>query len=150
MILSFEPIDMKALADAISVLVEVGEIRSSSDLSPFDEESSRAILTEAEEIFRQYIEDNAERENAVRRALAWALNLEDEELLALTLRIRMPFPNTAISDRRRFLESLWQATFDNWQIRGFKPHDYNVEGMPPIEPWMAIVFERAGLKPPSG
>lgn len=149
MILSLEPIDLKALTRALDVLIEVREIQLPPNQTPFEYEPSRSVLVEAVEIFTQYIKDNDERENDVRRSLAWTLNLNDEDLLALTLRIQMPFPNIIISDRRRFLQVLWQSAFSNWQVKDFAPDDYDIEGMPPIEPWMAGVFEKAGLKVPS-
>ncbi|NJO60872.1 MAG: hypothetical protein HC836_22240 [Richelia sp. RM2_1_2] len=137
------------MSSALKILVEVREIQLPPNEAPFEYEPSRTVLGEAVETFGQYIEDNDERENAVRRALAWTLNLNDRDLLALTLRIQMPFPNTVISDRRRFLEDLWQSAFSNWQVKDFDPDDYDIEGMPPIESWMAVVFQRAGLKVPS-
>ena len=149
MILSLDPIDLKALTRSLNILIELREIQLPPNETPFEYEPSRTVLGEAVETFRQYIEDNEEREHAVRRALAWTLNLNDQDLLALTLRIQMPFPNMVISDRRRFLEALWQSAFSNWQVKDFDPDDYDIEGMPSMEPWMAVVFERAGLKVPS-
>jgi hypothetical protein len=82
----------------------------------------------AVEDFATWVSDNFDREPAVRYALAWLLNLDDERFAAETSALEIHFPmHGDFGVLRRFFEMLWDGTFADWRIPRFDPDGYDVK-----------------------
>jgi hypothetical protein len=82
----------------------------------------------AVEDFATWVSDNWDREAAVRHALAWLLNLDDERFAAEISALEIHFPlHGDYGVLRRFLERLWDGTFADWRIPQFDPDAYELK-----------------------
>ncbi|HEY9607019.1 MAG TPA: hypothetical protein V6C85_35755 [Allocoleopsis sp.] len=127
MILSFEsPIYLEYLDSAWTSFIELKYLDLSENESLFDAKHTNA-LNQAVHDFIQHVSDNNDREEEIRRAMAWVLNLSPAQFESVVRNLRIPFPRFNIDDIRRFLELLWEQTWCNWKIEGFEATDYEIE-----------------------
>jgi len=126
MILDIAPIPLSRLSNAIRMLAELDSILDRrAEVDIFVDSVTASDIADAVHAFTQYVEDRAELEDDIRRALAYVLNLDDEALVAITTPMHIRMRQRA-SDRRRFLEMLWEATFSSWKVRNFDPTEYEL------------------------
>lgn len=126
MIFSFDPIDLDALRGALILLAELDYLHLPPGAHIAD--AAPDALAQARRDFVRHIQDNVEQENAVRRALAWLLNQDDERLARFGAASLMPFPVADLRQRRQFLESLWAAAFADWRQQGVRVKDLEIQG----------------------
>ena len=126
MIFSFETIDLRALSGALAVLAELDYL--SVPPGAIAAEVAREALERARRDFVKHVKDNAEQENALRGALAWLLNQDDERLQRFVAASLMPFPGGDLRQKRQFLESLWAVTFADWRAEGLDLGDPVIKG----------------------
>ncbi len=129
MVLSCGAIDFSALRGAFSTMVDLDVMYVPAGKSPFEIVHLRQTIEQEVESFHDYVEDNEDRENEMRRALGWILNLKDDALLDLTKRLRMPYPNEDAAQRRRVLEMFWTRTFADWMVDEVHPEDFVLVGL---------------------
>lgn len=116
------PIDLKLLGEMLSdQLVELGYLSLRPGETPFSPGEPLRVLEEAVERFTELAVIDEGYEARLRRALAYVLNLGDDELGAAASRMRISFPSPDVALRRRFLELLWQRTFADFRIANFDP-----------------------------
>lgn len=130
MILSPGPIDVAPVLSALRMFAELGYIDTPSAGAALGPGHAAELLDEGPRVFTEYVADNADREDEVRRGLCWLLNQPDDVLGEILAKARMPFPSGAVTERRRYLETLWDAAFAAWQVEGLDPDDYQVSGLP--------------------
>jgi hypothetical protein len=128
MILSYGKIDLSFVLNGLRHLVEVGDLPYGQ--SPFDSEEGLSTMKEGLAIFNDYVQDNEDREDMIRRGLCWLLNQDDETLIEYLLKGRMPFPNKDAEQHRRYLEMIWENTFASWRVENFDSDEYDVLGIP--------------------
>ena len=126
MIFSFDPIDLGALRGALILLIELDYLRVPANEQAAEVEPEAFI--KARRDFVRHIQDNADRENDIRRALGWLLNQDDERLARFVYASLMPFPVGDLKQRRQFLESLWAAAFADWREQGVETEDLVIQG----------------------
>jgi len=125
-ILDIAPIPRLPLSDAIEVLAELDAIPDMpAEVDIFRDRNGASHIADAVQAFTEWVEDRAELEKDIRRALAYVLNLDDEALVAVTSSMHLRMRARA-SDRRRFLEMLWEATFASWKVKDFDPTEYEL------------------------
>lgn len=127
MVFSDDPIDLNALRDALVVLAELDYLDLSSDCSA--EDAAPEALGQARRDFVQHLRDNWDRENDVRRALAWLLNQDDARLARFRAAALLPFPVGDLAQLRRFLESLWASAFAGWRDQGSPMEELEILGL---------------------
>lgn len=71
--------------------------------------------------FGRHLYDNIESEEAVRRGLAYTLNVSDEEFARLVRTLRVPYPRFDPGGVRRLLVVLWDRYFAPWQYDTLVP-----------------------------
>ena len=123
---SSHPIRLDYLDSAWTSFIELNYLDLLENESLFDPERAD-ILNQRVQDFIQYVSDNNDREEEIRRAMAWVLNLPPEQFQKVVYNLRIPFPRFDVGDIRRFLELLWDQTFCNWKIEGFKASDYEIK-----------------------
>lgn len=127
MIFSLDDVDLNLLSSALAVLAELDYV----DVGPGQvvAEVAPEALEQARRDFVQHVYDSRDRESALRTALAWLLNQDDERLKRFVAASLMPFPVGDIRQKRQFLESLWVAAFADWRAQGAGlPEDLVVQG----------------------
>lgn len=120
------PIRLDALGHACLSFVDLQYLRLGPEESLFDAGAATA-RDEAVGYFLTYLRDEGPvREDEVRRALAWVLNLPADRFAVTVRRVGIPVPRFDVEDVRRFLELLWQRAWGDWRVAGFDPNAYNV------------------------
>ena len=130
MILSPGRIDVSRTLSALRLFAELGYVEEPQAGTALGADSGRELLNEGPTVFTEYVEDNVEHENDIRRGLCWLLNQPNDVLADILEKARMPFPRRDITQRRRYLESLWDAAFASWRVARLDPHDHEVVGLP--------------------
>ncbi len=129
MILSPGPIDVSRVLSALRLHAELGYAETPATGAPGAGQVAE-LLAEGPTVFTEYVADNADREDEIRRGLCWLLNQPDDVLGDILAKGRMPFPSRDVSERRRYLETLWDAAFGSWQVDAIDAEDYQVTGLP--------------------
>jgi hypothetical protein len=65
--------------------------------------------------FGRHIYDNSDCEEEIRRALAYMLNLSDQNFALLVRQLRVPYPRFDPPGVRRLLEKIWTQYFVSWK-----------------------------------
>ena len=87
----------------------------------YQEAPSPEALAQAIDSFGRHVYDNADREEEIRRALAYALNLPDDELAATVRALRVPYPRFDPAAVRRLFEAIWAKYFASWEYEPSLP-----------------------------
>ena len=118
-------IDLDAFEDACLSFISLTRAKVPEGGSVLDLEEE---IDDAVDDFATWISDRWDLEPAVRYALAWLLNLDDERFAAEISQLEIPFPSRGDhAVLRRFFEMLWDGTFADWRIPRFDPDAYELK-----------------------
>lgn len=129
MILSPGPIDVSRVLSALRLFAELSYLEPPT-VAAAESAHAHELLAEGPVVFTEYVADNADAEDEIRRGLCWLLNQPDEVLGGVLDKARMPFPSRDVTERRRYLETLWDAAFASWEVAEIDPDVNPVTGLP--------------------
>lgn len=118
-------IDLDAFAAASLSFISLTRVKIPEGGTILDVEDEVGYAVED---FATWVSDNWDREAAVRHALAWLLNLDDDRFAAEISSLEIHFPlHGDYGVLRRFMERLWAGTFADWRIPAFDPDAYELK-----------------------
>jgi hypothetical protein len=117
-------IDLAAFERACSAFIELSYLDLPEGGTVFDPQFADA-LEDAVLNFDVWVADRFDEEAAIRVALAYLLNLDEERFRRAVGGLRIHFQGDWASLRRLF-ERLWDQTFAPWRIPDFDPDAYMV------------------------
>src|SRR4051812_7109650 len=107
-------IDLDTFEDACLSFISLTRAKIPEGGTILDAEEA---VEEAVDDFATWVADRWDCEPAVRYALAWLLNLDDDRFAAEVSQLQIQFPSSGdYGVLRRFFQMLWDGTFADWRI----------------------------------